>query len=307
LIRRQTEISQGDNIIIRTINHTHTQYSSSSFIYLNMPSRPRSLTPTRRSTPLRSRKSLTPTRRSARIRTRNSVDLASATPEEMALRILLLEEKYEDITEQMQNLSTQPGDQSKTTPNNIESFLPEVTVQLLTEGMESKYDEVIQFRNQTDALRQDLTSVMSLKEEVKCMRNDLVEALSGLDDAKLLLRNASEDKNLSMRREQELIARIDHLTNQNQDLLEYQKKNHQLELEVDHLTNQNLEHQQKNQRVELEKETLEEELTTLMEEKDSLELKFDKLVGEYDKSVQMLEPIFTSKCTPVKGKETIEG
>ena len=263
-----------------------------------MPSRPRSLTPVKKTLTPTSRRSLTPTRRSARIRTRNSIDLASSTPEEMALRILLLEEKYEDVTEQMQNLSTQPSNQSKTTPSNIESFLPEVTVQLLTEGMESKYDEVIQFRNQTDALRQDLTSVMSLKEEVKCMRNDLVEALSGLEDAKLLLRNASQDKNLSMRREKELIARIDHLTSQNQDLLEYQTKNHQLELEVDHLT-------KKNQRVELEKETLEEELTTLMEEKDSLELKVDKLVGEYDKSVQLLEPIFTSKCTPVKGKETL--
>lgn len=217
----------------------------------------------------------------------------------MALRILLLEDKVEDVTEQMQNLSTQPSDQSKTTPNNIESFLPEVTVQLLTEGMESKYDEVIQFRNQTDALRQDLTSVMSLKKEVNCMRNDLAEAFSGLEDAKLLLRNASEDKNLSMRREQELIARIDHLTSQNQDLLEYENKSYNLEIEKEALS-------KKNQRLELEKETLEEELTTLMEEKDNLELKFDKLVGEYDKSVQLLEPIFTSKCTPVKGKDSLE-
>ena len=273
-----------------------------------MPSRPRSLTPTRRRTltPTR-KKSLTPTRRSARIRTRNSIDLASSTPEEIALRILLLEEKYEDVTEQMQNLSTQPSNQSKTTPSNIdiESFLPEVTVQLLTEGMESKYDEVIQFRNQTDALRQDLTSVMSLKEEVKCMRNDLVEALSGLEDAKLLLHNASEDKALSMRREKELIARIDHLTSQNQDLLEYKNKSYHLEIENEALSKQKKDLMVKNQRLELEKEALEDLIATQTEEKDGLELKFDKLVGEYDKSVKLLEPIFTSKCTPVKGKETI--
>ena len=232
-----------------------------------MPSRPRSLTPTRRSTPLRSRKSLTPTRRSARIRSKSTMKLANATPE-MALRILLLEEKFAMM------------ESNNTTPNNIEDLLPEVTVELLT-------------RSNTD--------------EIYEIRDDLMEALSEVKNTKSLLENALKNHNLSMRREKELIARIDHLTSQNQDLLEYQKKNHQLELEVDHLTNQNLEHQQKNQRVELEKETLEEELTTLMEEKDSLELKFDKLVGEYDKSVQLLEPIFTSKCTPVKGKETIEG
>ena len=230
-----------------------------------MPSRPRSLTPTRRSTPLRSRKSLTPTRRSARIRTRNSIDLASSTPEEMALRILLLEERVSEM-------------ESKTTPNNIESLLPEVTVELLTRG------------GNTD--------------EIDAIRDDLMEALSEVKDTKSLLENALKNHNLSMRREKELIARIDHLTNQNQDLLKYENKSYHLEIENEALSKQKKDLLAKNQRLVLEKEALEDLVATQTEEKDSLELKFDKLVGEYDKSVKMLEPIFTSKCTPVKGKET---
>ena len=166
---------------------------------------------------------------------------------------------------------------NNTTPNNIEDLLPEVTVELLT-------------RSNTD--------------EIDTIRDDLMEALSEVKDTKSLLENALQNHNLSMRREKELIARIDHLTSQNQDLLKYENKSYHLEIENEALSKQKKDLVAKNQRLKLEKEALEDLIATQTEEKDNLELKFDKLVGEYDKSVQMLEPIFTSKCTPVKGKET---
>lgn len=140
-------------------------------------------------------------------------------------------------------------------------------------------------------------------DEIDAIRDDLMEALSEMQDAKILLKDATRNHNLSMRREQEYIARIDQLTNQVNHLTsEREDKQHLLEQiemfkdEVASQAKQRTELSAKNQRIELDKETLEEELTTLMEEKDNLELKYEDLVGEYDKSVKLLEPIFTSKC-----------
>ena len=87
----------------------------------------------------------TPSRRSARIKQRKSLGLASATPDEMALRILKLEDDYEELASHVSNLS-----------GSIESQLPDVTVSLLTDGLEESRDEMQEVRNEMATAMQEL-------------------------------------------------------------------------------------------------------------------------------------------------------
>ena len=80
-----------------------------------------------------------------RIKQRKSLGLASATPDEMALRILKLEDDYEELASHVSNLS-----------GSIESQLPDVTVSLLTDGLEESRDEMQEVRNEMAKAMQEL-------------------------------------------------------------------------------------------------------------------------------------------------------
>ena len=63
----------------------------------------------------------------------------------MALRILKLEDDYEELATQVSNLS-----------GSIESQLPDVTVSLLTDGLEESRDEMQEVRNEMATAMQEL-------------------------------------------------------------------------------------------------------------------------------------------------------
>jgi len=70
----------------------------------------------------------------------------------------------------------------------IQSNLPELTVSLLTDGVETSKDEILE------------------------IRDEMASAMRELREAKVQLEDASEDIALGRRREKELILRIDQLT-----------------------------------------------------------------------------------------------
>ena len=189
------------------------------------------------------------------------MELALTTPAEMAerrgdgierevsveFRLLSLERNYEELTLEVSNIS---GD--------IESKLPEVTVSLLTDGMEGTRDEILEIRSEmADAMRE--------------------------------IRGAKGDMALGRRREIELLARIDQLKSEKQTLREatatLRTANHHLEREKEAGLEQ----------IKLLKDQVETEAT----QKTELRGQYDALCEEYNKSVNMLEPIFR-RMTPTK-------
>ena len=143
---------------------------------------------------------VTPTRRSTRINGRKAVELASATPGELAKRIVQLESNYEELTVQVSNLSL-----------GIESQLPEMTVALLTDGVETHKDELSE------------------------LKDDLNLAVEELRQSKQLMVTANNESALSRRREMEYMARIDQLKSEKQTLKDAYAKlrstHHRLEQE----------------------------------------------------------------------------
>lgn len=132
------------------------------------------------------RRSLTPTRRSARILHRQS--LALATPEDLALRIIQLESKFEDMATQMSNNNV---------AQQLESLLPQVTVSLLTDGT---------------------------KQELEGIRDTLSEMQDDLSKSKAEWALIWKDNLLGQRREEEYLARIHQMKSEKQVLKEANTK-----------------------------------------------------------------------------------
>ena len=240
-----------------------TRYAKEAHNFLTKKKMPRSRSPMK--TP-----ALTPTRRSARInKQRNSLELTSAKPGEMDARILQIEEQMASMTEQMSNISC-----------DIESKLPEVTVALLTDGMEGAKGEIAE------------------------IRNEMADAIISLREAKAQLLNANEGIALGKRREKELFARIDQLKSEKQTLMEGSAK-----LRV---ANHRLERQKEDHRLERKKGSdeimlLKDQVETESKEKAELNLKYDALCEEYKKSVNMLEPIMRRMTPTKKKREDVQG
>ena len=114
------------------------------------------------------------------------MELASATPAELSLRLLDLESKYDEMKEQLSNLPY----------GNLASKLPELTVSLLTEGVEGT------------------------KDELQEMRDEMALAMRELKGAKAELFRANESHQVAKRTESELHRSIDQLTLEKKKLKE---------------------------------------------------------------------------------------
>ena len=176
------------------------------------------------------------------------MELASATPAELSLRLLDLESKYDEMKEQLSNLPY----------GNLASKLPELTVSLLTEGVEGT------------------------KDELQEMRDEMAVAMRELKGAKVELLRANKSHQVAKRTESELHRQIDQLTLERQKLWE---------------ANQRLEGEKKASLRQIS--WLKTQLKVEAEKTEELTNKYKDFCQEYDKSVNMLEPIF-KRLTPGK-------
>ena len=225
---------------------------------------------------------ITPTRRSTRINERKAVELASATPGELAKRIVQLESNYEELTVQVSNLSL-----------GIESQLPEMTVALLTDGVETHKDELSE------------------------LKDDLNLAVEELRQSKQLMVTANNESALSRRREMEYIARIDQLKSEKQTLKDATAKlrstRHRLEQEQEASLDQ-MKHLKDRFDTEAKKRAdlvVKVSVTRFFFSYWTIiyitynvvfRLQYNALCEEYNKSVTLLEPIFR-KMTPTKSRK----
>lgn len=225
---------------------------------------------------------ITPTRRSTRINERKAVELASATPGELAKRIVQLESNYEELTVQVSNLSL-----------GIESQLPEMTVALLTDGVETHKDELSE------------------------LKDELILAMDELRKSKQLMVTANNESALSRRREMEYMARIDQLKSEKQTLKDATAKlrstRHRLEQEQEASLDQ-MKHLKDRFDTEAKKRAdlvVKVSVTRFFFSTEQLftsltisffYVQYNALCEEYNKSVTLLEPIFR-KMTPTKSQK----
>ena len=211
------------------------------------------------------------------------MELASATPGELAKRIVQLESNYEELTVQVSNLSL-----------GIESQLPEMTVALLTDGVETHKDELSE-------LKDDLNLAM---EELRKSKQ-------------LMVTTANNESALSRRREMEYIARIDQLKSEKQTLKDAYAKlrstHHRLEQEQEASLDQ-MKHLKDRFDTEAKKRAdlaVKVSVTRFFFSTEQLftsltisffVVQYNALCEEYNKSVTLLEPIFR-KMTPTKSQK----
>lgn len=218
------------------------------------------------------RRSLTPTRRSARILHRQS--LALATPEDLALRIIQLESKFEDMATQMSNNNV---------AQQLESLLPQVTVSLLTDGT---------------------------KQELEGIRDTLSEMQDDLSKSKAEWALIWKDNLLGQRREEEYLARIHQMKSEKQVLKEANTKlknlNQRLEQQniasaekMEVLTEVNEEKDEKIALLQDQIRTHEAEKVKNEHKMKKLTLEFTNLATEYSNAVDKLQPILQA-ATPQK-------
>ena len=218
------------------------------------------------------RRSLTPTRRSARILHRQS--LALATPEDLALRIIQLESKFEDMATQMSNNNV---------AQQLESLLPQVTVSLLTDGT---------------------------KQELEGIRDTLSEMQDDLLKSKAKWELIRKDNLLGQRREEEYLARIHQMKSEKQVLKEANTKlknlNQRLEQQniasaekMEVLTEVNEEKDEKIALLQDQIRTHEAEKVKNEHKMKKLTLEFTNLATEYSNAVDKLQPILQA-ATPQK-------
>lgn len=201
--------------------------------------------------------------------------LASATPEELALRIIQLESKFEDMaTQQMSNNNV---------AEQLESLLPQVTVSLLTDGT---------------------------KQELEGIRDTLSEMQDDLSNAKAKWALISKDNLLGQRREEEYLARIHQMKSEKQALKEANTK---LKNVNQHLEQQNIASAEKmevltevNEEKDEQIAMLQDQIKTHEAEKvknehkmKKLTLEFTNLATEYSNAVDKLQPILQA-ATPQK-------